>query len=231
MDMENEPDIELFGIPTLELGRYNCTFIGHSFIKRLDKWLTSNKNQFGMGLNVEEVNLNFQVGYTIPHLYSHIQSNSSLILDSEFVVIDIGGNDLSDDACDELILCEMLMALVRHIRSLNAKCIITVLQLLHRKHLNKPVICQLLRQRSGACCAPNAIDCYNKQVDGVNKLLKLKLPLMNNVFYWCHKSLWSHRKFSELYDSDGIHLSPAGMRKYARSVRGAVIQSMKHLFR
>ncbi len=134
---------------------------------------------------------------------------------------------MTDTACDEQILFEMLLTFTRFVRSINSKCAITMLQLLHRQHVHKKQMCDMRRSQSGICCTQREIDGYNKKVDIVNGLLKVRLPATCQARYWCHRSLWSHKKFETVYDNDGVHLSSAGMLKYARSIRGAMLQAIK----
>ncbi len=231
--MAAELEIDIFGTMSHEI-QVLCSdsrkvmFVGHSFVKRFRDWLLSAKNPFGANLVIAWLSTNFLVGLTIPQLYREVQGSCNQIGMSSQIIIDVGGNDLTDDACDEHVACEMLLAFVRYLRSTNSNCVITVLQLLHRRHIYKRRICEQRRVRFGSCCSQQVIECYNKKVDKVNRLLKECLPRQAKVLYWCHRSLWAANKFQAVYDTDGIHLSPAGALKYARSVRGAILQAQNY---
>jgi lysophospholipase L1-like esterase len=232
--VDNDDYVDLEGVMGPEFpelcDKFNdCVFIGHSFVRQFKDWLQSAKNPFGNQLCLRSVNgLEFLIAYTVPQMYKLISTGSrNLISGAKTVVVDIGGNDLSDSACDEAVLLEMILALIRVIRSINPECTLIVLQLLHRRHLYKKCYCVQRRRRYGTCCSEESVEAYNKKVDNVNKLLKARLPKVPKTKYWCHKALWSDTKFAKLYNADGLHLSALGMLKYARSVRGAILHATK----
>lgn len=230
MDSIQEQDvIELTGVscPELEEGsKLCCLFLGHSYISRLEHWLRSSKNPFGLNLALDCVlKCKFLSGITIPVLNRLINRSKSTISNVELILLDIGGNDLTEQECDEHVLFEMIFALVRNIRAINSYCTIVVFQLLHRRHLQKKVMCLKQRKLNGVCCNADSVSLYNSKVDSVNKLIKEKCSSLANVKYWCHKRLWNKNAFEKLFDLDGVHLSDAGMLKYAESVRGSIVYS------
>ncbi len=87
------PEIEIFGVMTPELlefsDEFRCTFLGHSFISRLKRWLESPRNPFGRKLAIDSVSANFVVGYTIPQLFREAQKLSDLIAASNAIIIDM----------------------------------------------------------------------------------------------------------------------------------------------
>ena len=91
----------------------------------------------------------------------------------------------------------MMLALIRHIRSVNSFATLIVFQLLNRLYLNNESICTLRRRRFGVCCSNEFTSKYNKHVDAVNIMLKKKMSALMKVKYWCHKCLWSYKKFTK----------------------------------
>jgi lysophospholipase L1-like esterase len=233
MNCEAETDIDqvdLFGTPCPELfgtDVHNCLFLGHSFIGRLQKWIKSPQNNLGKNLAMDNVTIDFIVDYTIPQLNRALQKSLNLVARCDAIFIDIGGNDLCDNDCDEHVVFEMCKSLIINVREANANCSIIVMQQLHRQHIYKRKICEKRRERHEICCSEEKVKAFNKRIDSFNCLLKSSLYKINRVKYWCHKSLWSVKKFNTIYDADGIHLSAVGMKKYARSVRGAIQQALK----
>lgn len=233
MNCEANTDIDqvdLFGTPCPELfgtDVHNCLFLGHSYIGRLQRWIKSAQNNLGTNLAIDNVTIDFIVGYTIPQLNRELQKSLNIVARCDAIFIDIGGNDLCDKDCDESVLFEMCKSLISNIRETNANCSITVMQQLHRQHIYKRKICEKSRERHEICCSIEKVDDYNKRIDSFNSLLKSSLYKINRAKYWCHRSLWSVKKFNTIYDADGIHLSAVGMKKYARSVRGAIQQALK----
>ncbi len=223
----DKDEIELTGVMSAELRelcKINCLFIGHSFVKHFCTWMYSFNNPFGKNLSLDYIDsINFVTGYTIPSLYKALLHAHDKVERANIIILDIGGNDLTDYACDEFILHEMMLALIRHIRSVNSFATLIVFQLLHRLHLNNRSICTLRRRRFGVCCSNEFTSKYNKRVDAVNIMLKKKLSALMKVKYWCHRCLWSDKKFTKFYLKDGVHLSATGMLRYARSVRGAIL--------
>ena len=166
--------------------------------------------------------INFMIGYTIPSLNKALLHSHDKVARANIIIVDIGGNDLTDNTSDEFILHEMMLALIRHIRFANSFATIIVFQLLHRLHLSNRSICTLRRRRFGVCCSNEFTSKYNKHVDVVNIMLKKKMSALVKVKYWCRKCLWSDKKFTKFYVNHGVHLSATGMLRYARSVRETI---------
>ena len=84
------------------------------------------------------------IRYTIPSLYKALLYAHDKVVRANIIILDIGGNDLTDNTCDEFILHEMMLALIRHIRSVNSFATLIVFQLLHRLHSSNKSINFLL---------------------------------------------------------------------------------------
>jgi lysophospholipase L1-like esterase len=176
---------------------------------------------------MDNVTIDFVVDNTIPQLNRALQKSLNRVARCDAIFIDIEGNDLCNKDCDEHVVFEMCKSLISNVREANANCLITVMQQLHRQYIYKRKICEKRCERLEICCGEKKVKAFNKRIDSFNSLLKSSLYKIKRGKYWCHRSLWSEKKFNTIYDVDGIHLSAAGMKKYARSVRGAILQALK----
>ena len=89
------------------------------------------------------------------------------------------------------------------------------------------IIClQLLRRLQ---CRSKSVTIYNEHVLEVNKLMRTRVQTAGHTWWWSHKALWGSDTNS-LYKRDGVHLSPIGLLRYMRSIRGAILCVIKTHF-
>ena len=93
-------------------------------------------------------------------------------------------------------------------------------QVLHSRYaVQRVVVCQtLFRDRN-----PD----FNEQVTLLNKYSAVVISSLPYAYFWKHRSLWNSSK--TLYLRDGVHLSAFGQVKLYRSIRGAVLHSLRTL--
>lgn len=66
---------------------------------------------------------------------------------------------------------------------------------------------------------------FNSQLQETNRLLGNMLENLPNVHFWRHRSFTQNH--SRLYSYDGVHFNDAGLLRYYRSIRGAVMKAYK----
>ena len=66
---------------------------------------------------------------------------------------------------------------------------------------------------------------FNEQVTLLNKYSAVVISSLPYAYFWKHRSLWNSSK--TLYLKDGVHLSAFGQVKLYRSIRGAVVHSLR----
>ena len=81
-------------------------------------------------------------------------------------------------------------------------------------------VCQTIRRRS-------AKRSFNKNVDILTRYLRVVLEPIPYAFYWGHRGFWKARY--NFLASDGVHLNSRGQYKLYRSLRGAILQSLRLL--
>ena len=68
---------------------------------------------------------------------------------------------------------------------------------------------------------------FNSQVTILNKYLEVVIPSLPHAYFWKHRRLWNSSK--GIYLKDGVHLNAFGQLKLYRSIRGAVLHSLRSL--
>ena len=93
-------------------------------------------------------------------------------------------------------------------------------RLLHDSYGVKFVcVCQTIRRRSATA--------FNKNVDLLTRYLRVVLEPIPYAIYWGHRGFSKARH--NFYAADGVHLNSMRLYKLYRSVRGAVLKSMRLL--
>ena len=201
-------DIELFGCAGSfrELRELHCLFIGHSYFTHLHNWLTTAANNFYPNFGIDRIYKYSWLTYPGETIRSckNLILQSPLLASADIIFIDIAGNDLDDHSVDEKTLIYTLISFVKEIRLFSPNASIVCLQLLKR-----------------FSCRVKDIDLYNEQVIRINKYLRTHFVSENRIWWWSHKALWSSHT-EDIFKRDGVHLTPFGLRRYMRSVRGAM---------
>ena len=132
--------------------------------------------------------------WTDAHLVSDLNIN--------IVFLDIGSNDL----------CSMRIA-----PATLADTIFAFACWLIQQGCNRVMIGEILHRKQGTL--------YNARVDETNQRLQCLCADQESVRFWQHNFNNFNRRFQQEFVSpDGVHIDPTlGMRRYYRSVRGAVL--------
>ena len=118
----------------------------------------------------------------------------------DIVILQLGTNDLS--YLDPLVAGSSIEELVTT---------------LHDKyHVRIVCVCQTLRGSDPV---------LNARVHALNKYLKTLLEPLHYSFFWGHRGFWNSSQ--DFLARDGVHLNRQGHFKFFRSLRGAVLRSLR----
>ena len=186
---------------------------GHSFICHLARYIHCTGGWPNMGFVSSAVRLSFLGlnGGTLHRGNRCILNRPNLArLDAirpRVVFMQAGGNDLSSAECSPERLAAGILSAAEY--------------LITGHGVHHVIIGQLL-PRFSSRCRPD----YNEKVTEVNnRVCKMAADSALNVTFWHHRGFFREPK--SLIAGDGTHLNTHGMRKYARSVRAAIILAKK----
>ncbi|XP_061183620.1 uncharacterized protein LOC133191889 [Saccostrea echinata] len=187
--------------------------IGHSYVKRLERFLLQNPVYKNLSLNEDLYKVYFrgQGGLTVRSL-----SNSPKLCTFTSVptvcFLDIGGNDATTRAAH--VIAQDIVSYANYL--VHGLGVVNVLigQLLRRDPRKSPVG-------------------YNDEVLKINTHLEQLTSGLHHVHFWKHRGFWADLSY---LGRDGVHLrvesdanSPAPMVKYMRSIKYAVHNSMQKI--
>lgn len=188
-----------------EHGTPRALILGHSYVRRLGEFCRQSGYE-NLGFNMDvQVHFHGLSGARVAGMWDTLGLIHRIHPDS--ITLQIGGNDLPS----------LTPSVVAH----------DILQFVDflsvERRIPRIFVCSLLPRFS-------ADDEYNLTlVPATNQILESKLNaerLFPGVQFWYHarglNSLWA-----DLYLSDGVHLSPLGLRKYFKNMRGTVIPLFK----
>jgi len=122
----------------------------------------------------------------------------------DIVILELGTNDLSS----------------RHPLPVGSD-IEELVRLLHTTYRVKVIcVCQTIRREA-------ATEAFNEGVGMLTKYLRVVLEPIPYAFFWGHRGFWNPK--SNIYSRDGVHLNNNGQFKLYRSLRGAVLKSIRLL--
>ena len=180
---------------------------GHSYVKRLKYYVKDNN----LGLFKEVGNVKFWgfSGAHVPRLIEKADQFEHVLKDCH-VILQIGGNDLNSDRVNPETLAEEILNLARRLINQKGVHSVCIGQLLYRSQSRGSRF--ILRRR------------YNIMVDILNKKLQFLCEFFPRITFWSHRRMLQNCK--SYMDQDGTHLNKRGMKKYARSVRGAMLKAI-----
>ena len=194
-----------------------CLMImGHSFVRRLEDY-TLNADEgypdmFNLGFDGTKLQVYFigQGGSILRKGQKSIQKKVSYITNTtDCILLQIGGNDLSDPLCNASSLATDIMSFASFLTEAYTS-------------VNHVIIGQLLRRYSKR----NTAD-YNDNIIYIYGKCKINTLVENdpNVSFWHHRGFWKNTK--ELMMEDGVHLNAYGMKQYAKSIQVAIGSGFK----
>ena len=184
--------------------------LGHSYISRLNQYIARDPRRDNLALKKSSA-LTFMVdvGHDQPGSVFSASSQLDLVwnLSPDAVVLDLGSNDLCDwGATTESTVLSIVDLALRISRIPGVRHVL---------------VCSIIPRLFVPNWKPN----FNTNVQDTNRLLAKFLEGMSNVHFWRHRSFsLNHGK---LFSQDGFHFNDAGMLRYYRSIRGAVMKAYK----
>ncbi|XP_071501990.1 uncharacterized protein [Diadema antillarum] len=184
--------------------------LGHSYIGSLNSFIERDPARSNLALERSSV-LAFlhDVGHTQPGNVFSASSQLDLVweLSPDAVVIDLGSNDLCElGATTESTVTALLDLALRVSRIPGVRHVI---------------VCGIIPR----LFVPKWKTNFNAAVHDTNRLLAKFLENLPNVHFWRHRAFTQNH--SKLFMQDGVHFNEAGMLRYFRTIRGAVMKAYK----
>ena len=183
--------------------------LGHSFIKRLDRFMRENAEDANLRLHTDkfEVIIRARGGLRVPLLACALSRELDFEASNGLVFLQIGGNDIKNN-CNISSIISAITSVAEY--------------LIHTKDVRRVIIGQLFRRR------PTVVGpMYNSHVININKGIEVWRKQSD-----CPISFWKHRGFWDpdmnYLANDGVHLNKNKyMRKYLQSIKSAVLHASR----
>jgi len=185
--------------------------LGHSFIRRADQHLADhNVINFGLPLFSHKIDLQGQGGAHILDIIPLLESCTST---PDVVMIDVGTNDLTNRRAPPHTLALQVFNIARRLVTHHNVKHVVLFQILPRttwgRHGQPPAFSARVAR-------------YNEMIESLIYRYKDSLP----ISCWVHKGMRSN---IDKFISDGVHLNEAGMTKYIKSVRRAILATSRRV--
>ena len=192
----------------------DVAIVGDSFPNRLLRDLEKQNKDRNLDLHpYEQANVRWYTkgGLTL----SKLRSMRSWVMRDmqEIAILHIGSNDLCTMPVDAF-LRQLSKETIPMLRELDFRVIL---------------VTQIFRRRAGHFTRDLDIIQYNLKVDAANRALS-SLGI-HNVIFWDHIQVLRSGSVNKIWHPDGVHLDSSGMHVYWRSIRGAIITTLKSLDR
>jgi len=189
------------------MGEPRVLILGHSFIKRLRRFVLDNSPDYGLDFNLSDsVNIFWHGvgGRTIAKVQQHDLAEIIRIR-PHIVYLEIGTNDLSQRGMSPLTVGSAIEEFVRLIHDNYGVSIVCVGQTVRRSPVGN----------------------FNENVKLLAHYLKAVLEPLPFAVYWSHRGFW--RPSLTYLSYDGLHLNKEGQHKLFKSIRGAIIHCLNRL--
>ena len=184
----------------------HVTLLGHSFIRRLNRFMNSCDRFENLRLLKCNflINCRAQGGLTVARLAQQKQL-CTFSCHPHIIFIQIGGNDAANRRTNASQVAQDMFAFAMYLH--------------YGLNVNHVIIGQLLCRSELVTYAG-----YNDKVVQVNTLLQEKIKEHNEkaISFWHHRGFWDNLNYLCF---DGVHLNHFGMRKYFKSIRSAVLHA------
>ena len=186
------------------MAKHRVLIIGHSFVHRLAAFVQKKRHMHAFNSLSDIADIHFHgVGGRTIEKFRKFDFQVVRQIAPKIIILELGSNDLVKVA-PETVGSE-LEKLVRDLHSVYSVEFI--------------VVGQVLRRRT-----PDSEE-YNCKVGKLHRYLKVVLEQLPFCYYWRHRGFWNCKR--DLYLSDGVHLNNLGYYKFMRSIRGAILKSVK----
>ena len=179
--------------------------LGHSFIRRLKTFIENHSTKLDLTFQISTPAVISWRGVGGRTVAQAIQYDTKVVRSKcpDIVIVQLGTNDLPFSTSLKV-----------------GSAIEDFVRLLHDSYGVKCVcVCQTIRRRSAKK--------FNEKVNTLTKYLRVVLEPIPYAFYWGHRGFWNAK--ANLLASDGVHLNSRGQFKLYRSLRGAVLKSLRFL--
>ena len=185
--------------------------LGHSYISRLNNFISRDPTRDNLALEKSSV-LSFMFDVGQDNQPGNVFSASSQLdlvweLSPDAVVLDLGSNDLCSFGSTPESTVMAIAGLALRISRIPGV-----------RHV---LVCGIISRLFVPKWKPR----YNAHVHETNRLLEKFLESLPNVHFWRHRAFTQNP--NRLFLQDGFHFNDAGMLRYYRSIRGAVMKAYK----
>ena len=193
-------------------------FVGDSFVTRFSRYCTR-ETIINCGIQRDLVNFSTLGAGGAGISFVREGAPQSAAVRADFLILQIGGNDLNHLQCDPVQHARQILSLARNF--------------IAHKNVKHVAICQLCYrvmpsgQKLGLPSRHPLRAHYNALVDQVNAELKRLIAFFPKCVYWKHRGMLSD--YISLLSDDGVHIAAAGERLYYRSIRGAALYLSKRV--
>ena len=201
---------------TVETQSKTVLVIGHSFVKKLlATAIAAGKRNLGLDYSDFTVILHGLPGLKLDQFEKEVRQLVSCVQPT-CVFFEIGSNDLCDGD-DSSVRCimtahRMVDLAIWVVAECHAKVYIGEI-------LPRNVV--LCNRRNGKWPVPHD---FNDRVLLLNKTVAELTSGISEIKLWLHMGL---NKFAKVLGPDGVHMNTWAMKKYMRSIRGAILHSTK----
>ena len=185
------------------MGTPRVLIVGHSFIRRLHDFIESDSGHLDLTFHLSASALISWHGIGGRTIAKTVKFDLHILhsFRPDIVIVQLGTNDLT--SCPPLQVGSALEDFVH---------------LLHDSYGVRGVcVCQTIRRRAAVA--------FNQRVDILTRYLRVVLEPIPYAIYWGHRGFW--RACNSFFSADGIHLNSRGQFKLYRSLRGAVLKSLR----
>lgn len=195
-------NILILAVSLLVMDTPRVLILGHSFIRRLKDFIHRN-SQLSEDFHIPHVILKWHGigGRTIRKV---IRYDLRVVREYKpnIVILQLGTNDLT----------------TLHATTVGSE-IDELVRLLYEKYDVKLVcVCQTIDRET-------ASPTFARSVRTLSQYLRVVLEPLPYALYWSHRGFWNTKQ--QFLCADGVHLNTVGQFKFYRSLRGAVLKSLK----
>ena len=181
--------------------------IGHSYISRLEAYLSKIMGDFGLReVNIDDISFLAVRGGTVDRFMSRVNQEVVRRQAPDIVILHLGGNEVDGSAPPQLIGMH-LYELAKLYRSLGVKHV-TVCQIVRREKWRH------LSFKEGT-----------ERVRMINEFLVAVCDGSNQITTWRHRGLW--QPVNVIFGRDGVHFNSLGNYKFFKCLRGAILQACR----